>query len=261
MNQSKECVNWTKEDGIATITINNPPVNVISKTVREELSQCLDEIEAEGSIRVVILTGAGRAFMAGADIKELPQFRVPGAIAAMRRVGHKGTWQLERMPQITIAAINGLALGGGCELALACDMRVASEDAQLGLPEVKLGLLPGGGGTQRLPRLVGRPLAKELMFVGDPIGAQEAYRIGLVSRVAPPGQALAVAQELARKMAQRSGATLRLIKEAIDRGCERSLEEGMALEAEAFDRALQLEDSGEGIEAFMNKRPPQFKHR
>jgi enoyl-CoA hydratase/carnithine racemase len=261
VNSNKQCVDWTREDGIATITINNPPVNVISKTVREELSQCLDEIEADGSIRVIILTGAGRAFMAGADIKELPQFRVPGAIDDMRRVGHKGTWQLERMPQVTIAAINGLALGGGCELALACDMRVASEDAKLGLPEINLGLLPGGGGTQRLPRLIGRPLAKELMFTGEPIGAQEALRIGLINKLAPPGQALALAQELARKIATKSGATLRLLKDAIDRGYEKSLEEGMAIEASAFDQTLQLEDSAEGIEAFLNKRPPQFKHR
>ncbi len=261
VTSNRECVNWANEDGTATITINNPPVNALGKTVRDDLAGCLEEIRAEGSIRVVIITGAGKAFMAGADIKELPLFRMPGASEELRKAPHEMVGAVETMPQVTIAAVNGLALGGGCELALACDIRVASEDAQLGLPEIKLGLLPGGGGTQRLPRLVGKPIAKELMFTGDPIGAQEALRIGLVNRVAPVGQALSVAQEMARKIAGKSGAVLRLIKEAVDSGSEMSLEEGLAVEASAFGRALETDDCAEGIDAFLNKRHPEFKHR
>lgn len=261
MRTDKECANWTEENGVVIITINNPPVNAISKTVRDDFSECLEEIEADGSIRVVIVTGAGRAFVAGADIKELPLFRIPETSAELRKAPHRLMAQLEHMKPVTIAAINGLALGGGCELALACDMRVASEDAQLGLPEIKLGLLPGGGGTQRLPRLVGKPVAKELMFIGDPISAQEAYRIGLVNRVAPAGQALPVAQEMARKISSKSGAILRLIKEAVDFGCSTDLDEGLSVESAVFGRALETEDCAEGIDAFLNKRHPQFKHR
>ncbi len=261
MRADKECVNWSEESGVATITINNPPVNAISKTVREDFAECLEEIKAGGSIRVIIVTGAGKVFMAGADIKELPQFRAPETSAELRKAPHKLMGALEQMKPVTIAAINGLALGGGCELALSCDLRVASEDAQLGLPEIKLGLIPGGGGTQRLPRLVGKPVAKELMFIGDPIGAQEAHRIGLVNRVAPPGQALPVAQEMASKISAKSGAILRLIKEAVDCGCSDSLEAGLAVEADMFGRALETEDCAEGIDAFLNKRRPDFKHR
>lgn len=258
MASSNECVNWAKEEGVATITINNPPVNAISKTVRDDLLQCLGEIKADGSIRAVVIFGAGRSFMAGADIKELPLFRVPGASAELRKAPHKIGGAIEDMPQVTIAAINGLALGGGCEMALACDIRVASEDAKLGVPEINLGLLPGGGGTQKLPRLVGKPIAKELMFIGDAISAQEAHRIGLVNRVAAAGQALPVAQEMAKRIATKSGAVLRLIKEAVDTGYEMSLAEGLAVESAAFGRALETEDCGEGIDAFLNKRVPQF---
>ncbi len=261
MSATRDCVNWTEEAGVATVTINNPPVNAISKTVRDDLSQCLDEIKADGSIRVVIITGAGRAFMAGADIKELPQFRSPETSAELRKAPHKMMGAIEQMPQVTIAAINGLALGGGCEMALACDMRIASEDAQLGLPEIRLGLLPGGGGTQRLPRLVGKSIAKEMMFTGEAIGAQEALRIGLVNKIVPAGQALPAAQEMARRIADRSGAVLRLIKEAVDVGCNQSLEEGLATEASAFGRALETDDCAEGIDAFVSKRAPQFRHR
>ncbi len=168
---------------------------------------------------------------------------------------------LEQMEPVTIAAINGLALRGGCELALSCDMRVASEDAHLGLPEIKLGLLPGDGGTQRLPHLVGKAIAKELMFIGEPISAQEAYRMGLVNRVAPAGQSLSVAREMAGKISSKSGAILRLIKETVDSGCGTSLDEGLAVESAAFGRALETADCAEGIDAFLNKRHPQFKHR
>lgn len=261
MRTDKECVNWTAENGVATITISNPPVNALNKTVRRDFTECLGEITADDSILVIIVTGVGRAFMAGADIKELPQFRIPGVSAELRKEPHRLMGALEQMKPVTIAAINGLALGGGCELALACDMRVASEDAQLGLPEIKLGLLPGGGGTQRLPRLVGKAIAKELMFTGEPISAQEAYRIGLVNRVAPVGQALSVAQEMAEKISNKSGAILRLIKEAVDNGCCASLDEGLAVESAAFGRALETEDCAEWIDAFLNKRHPQFKHR
>lgn len=260
----KELVNWELIEGVGLVTINNPPVNALGEIVVSDLSQCLSEMEENSEVRVVVLTGAGgKAFMAGADIKEFPALMQgkPGVAREYAVRVHKVLNNLDNFPRPTIAAINGLALGGGCELALCCDLRVAGENALLGLPEIKLGIFPGGGGTQRLPRLVGEARAKELMYLGDFIPAQEALRIGLVNSVVPQDQVLSSAMDLAKKIARRAGAALSLIKEAVDKGLQTTLEEGLCLEQDLFDRVFLTGDCREGVSAFIEKREPKFSHR
>jgi enoyl-CoA hydratase len=255
-------VNWTKENGVAVMTIDNPPLNVLSEKVGAEIGECVNEVANDPEVVVLIVTGAGtRAFMAGADIKEFPKRMVPGGTEETSKRTNRIFNALDRLPKPTIAAVNGLALGGGCELALACDIRIAAESAQLGLPEIKLGLFPGAGGTQRLPRLIGEAKAKELMFVGDPIPAREAERIGLVNQVVPDGMVLEAAKEMAAKIASRTLVSLRRIKEAVDRGLEMPLEQGIELESKLFAEVFQTEDVKEGVAAFLEKRAPKFKHR
>jgi enoyl-CoA hydratase/carnithine racemase len=255
-------VQWTKEDGYAVITIDNPPLNVMSEGVARELGECVEEVAADSEVIAVIVTGAGtKAFMAGADIKEFPARMKPGAAAELSRQLHQVLNRLDDLPKPTIAAIRGYALGGGCELALACDMRIAGESAQLGLPEIKLGLFPGAGGTQRLPRLVGEAKAKELMFTGEPISAAEALRIGLVNRVVPDDEVLDAAKALAKTIAQRTLVSLTRIKRLVDQGAELPLKEALELEVQLFDEVFQTEDVREGVQAFLEKRAPKFRHR
>lgn len=263
VQSERKYVNWSKDENmVATLVIDNPPMNVLSGAVCTELKQCVEEIAADPGVVAVVVTGAGeRAFMAGADIKEFPQMMTPGGAKAGAERIHAALNALDFLPKPTIAAIHGYALGGGLELALACDIRVAGEEAQLGVPEIKLGLFPGGGGTQRLPRLIGEGKAKLLMFTGDPVKADEALRIGLVDRVVPKGEDVKVAQELAKTIASRAGVSLGLIKQAVDRGTQVTLEQGLELERELFDKVFQTEDVREGVDAFINKRPAKFKHR
>ncbi|MBF7084504.1 enoyl-CoA hydratase [Desulfallas sp. Bu1-1] len=261
---SMAMVELRKEDQVAVLTINNPPVNALNSRVMAELLQNLEELAGDDGVRVLIVTGAGdRAFVAGADIKEFPGlFKGQAGLAGQFALaGHKMFNALDNFPRPTIAAVNGLALGGGCELALACDLRVAADTAQFGLPEIKLGLFPGGGGTQRLPRLIGEARAKELMYLGDPISAGEALQIGLVNRVVPAGQLVEETMKLAGKLATRPGVALNLIKQAVDRGVQVSLEEGLKIEADLFDRVFLTEDVKEGVNAFIEKRKAEFKHR
>ncbi len=264
MMSGRELVNWEKKGSVGLLTINNPPVNALSATVVNEILECLREMERDDHVRVMVVTGAGsKAFMAGADIKEFPQLMqgkagVAGMYAAR---AHNMFSYLDGFPKPTVAAINGLALGGGCELALSCDLRVAADSALLGLPEIKLGLFPGGGGTQRLPRLIGEAKAKELMYTGDFIPAQEALRIGLVNSVVPQSEVLRAALELANKIAQRPGVALNLIKQCVDRGMQMTLEEGLRLECDLFDRVFLTEDVREGVSAFIEKREPKFNHK
>ncbi|MCL6611034.1 MAG: enoyl-CoA hydratase [Peptococcaceae bacterium] len=260
----REMVNWEKKDSVGVITVNNPPVNALSVKVASEILECLNEMEQDDGVRVVVVTGAGpKAFMAGADIKEFPLIMQgkPGAAGAYAAGAHNMFNRLDGFPKPTVAAINGLALGGGCELALCCDLRVAGENALLGLPEIKLGLFPGGGGTQRLPRLIGEAKAKELMYTGDFIPAREALRIGLVNSVVPQDEVLNAALELASKIARRPGVALSLIKQCVDRGLQMTLEEGLRLECDLFDRVFLTEDVREGVSAFIEKREPRFSHR
>ncbi|MFZ5648246.1 MAG: enoyl-CoA hydratase/isomerase family protein [Bacillota bacterium] len=259
----RELVYWELVEGVGLITIDNPPVNALGERVISGISRCLGEIEKNPEARVVVLTGAGsKAFVAGADIKEFPQFlgKTGAAGGFVERV-HAVFNYLDNFPRPTVAAINGLALGGGCEIVLCCDLRVAAENALLGLPEIKLGLFPGGGGTQRLPRLVGEAAAKELMFTGDFIPAQEALRIGLVNRVVPQPEVMSSAMDLAKKIAARPGVALNFIKQAVDKGVQTTLEEGLRLERELFDSVFQTADCREGVNAFIEKRDPRFSHR
>jgi enoyl-CoA hydratase/carnithine racemase len=227
-----------------------------------ELGECFTALASDDEVRVAIITGQGeRAFCAGFDIKEFPRLMAPGGAEALAQHLHSNFLKITQLGKPTIAAINGLALGGGLELALTCDLRIVAANAQLGQPEIKLGLLPGAGGTQRLPRLVGAGRAKELMYLGESIGAEEAYRIGLANRVVPAGEALAAAQQLGMSIASMAGVALRYIQQAVNRGLNTTLEEGLHIEADLFAKVFQTEDVREGVDAFLHKRPPHFQHR
>jgi enoyl-CoA hydratase/carnithine racemase len=251
-----------KDGPLAIVTLTNPPLNVLHPHMVAELDACFTGLATDADVVVAIVTGQGeRAFCAGFDIKEFPSLMVPGAAAQLTRVLHASLNKIAHLGKPTIAAVNGLALGGGLELSMACDLRLVAANAQMGQPEIKLGLLPGAGGTQRLPRLVGAGMAKELMYTGDPISAAEAYRIGLANRVVPAGEALAAARQMGQTIAGMAGVALRSIQEAVDRGLDTTLDAGLQIEAEAFANVFQTEDVHEGVEAFINKRKPNFRHR
>ncbi|OGL10772.1 MAG: hypothetical protein A3I14_06220 [Candidatus Rokubacteria bacterium RIFCSPLOWO2_02_FULL_73_56] len=250
---------YAAADGVATVTLDRPDVlNAMNEPMRRELTECFTRLAVDDAVRVVVLAGAGeRAFSAGADIREFVQPPVPVRFREERkRVDFRAV--MDRCPQPMIAAIRGYALGGGLELALACDIRIAAEDAQLGLTEISLAIIPGGGGTQRLPRLVGRGKALEMILTGARIGAPEALRIGLVERVVPPGEVLAAAQELARALAARAPVALRYAKEAVVKGLELPLAEGLRLENDLATLLRTTEDRLEGARAFLEKREPRF---
>ncbi len=256
---SRQFVRWTAEDGVATLIVDRPPLNALSYQAKEEIGACLEEIAADPSVRCVVVFGAGgRAFSVGSDIKEFPE--VTARRLGRQRAVHEHALynRLDFFPVPTIAAIEGHCLGGGLELALACDLRVASEASRLGLPEVTLGVFPAGGGTERLPRLIGESRARELIYTGEPVDAQEAWRIGLVNRVAPAGQALATAQDLGRVIAARSAVTLRTVKSVMDRGLAMDLFQAQQLAIEAIGELFQSEAVREGVAAFLEKRPPRF---
>ncbi|PIC62686.1 enoyl-CoA hydratase [Sporosarcina sp. P13] len=254
-------VDIKKENGIAIVTIENPPFNVLNNKVVVELEAVFTTIENDPEVIVSILTGSGdKAFMAGADIKEFPDWIGREDVKDIAMNTHRMLNQIDFLPKPTIAVLNGLTLGGGCELALACDLRIAESHAQIGLPEVKLGLLPGGGGTQRLPRLIGDAKAKELMFTGDPISADEAKAIGLINQVVPSGDGLSAALIIAKKMASYSLQSLSLIKKAVDEGKELPFNKALENEAAIFGQVFLTEDVKEGVQAFLEKRKPIFKH-
>jgi len=246
---------------VALVTINRPDKrNALDGPTRGELLAVLDAIGGDDGIRVVVLTGAGdKAFVAGADISEfegrspIDQFRVMSGRTVFDAV--------DGFPKPVIAALNGFTLGGGCELAMACDIRVAADTAKLGQPEVNLGIIPGGGGTQRLPRLVGAGAAYKLLFTGELIGAAEALRIGLVDEVVPAADLRARAMALAEGIAQKSPVALRLIKEAVRASLRVPLDEGLRQETTLFGLAFSSEDKAEGVAAFLGKRQAEFKGR
>jgi enoyl-CoA hydratase len=255
-------VTFEKREGIAIVTIDNPPLNVMCKQVVMELGETFSSLADDRETVVVILTGAGqKAFMAGADIKEFPQLIGQRGMKTSVMETHDVLNQIDFLPKPTIALLNGITFGGGCELALTCDLRIAEEHAQIGLPEIKLGLFPGGGGTQRLPRLIGEAKAKELMFTGDPISAQEAERIGLVNKTVPSGEGMEAALQLAKRISGYSLEALSRIKRAVDEGAEVSFPAAIEREAELFEEVFQTEDVREGVQAFIEKRKPVFSHR
>ena len=256
-----ELLSFQVADRIATITVDRPDkLNALNDALMRELGLAIDEARERSDVGGVLLTGAGRAFVAGADIAELAgQNAAEGKARAER--GQRVFRKFEQSPKPTLAAVNGFALGGGCELAMACHVRLASESAKFGQPEVKLGILPGYGATQRLPRLVGKGRALELLLTGEMIDAAEAHRIGLVNRVVPAAQLLDAARAmLAGILAQGPLAVAHCI-EAVDRGYDLPLDDAMALEASYFGLLSASNDKAEGMRAFLEKRPPQFSGR
>ncbi len=250
---------YEKRDGIGHVTVNRPEkLNALNRKTMDELHDCFQEIERDDEVRAVILTGAGeKAFVGGADINELAvQTPVEGKELSMR--GQKILDIIEHLGKPVIAAVNGYALGGGCELALACTIRIASENARLGQPEVKLGLIPGYAGTQRLPRLVGRGRALEMVLSGEPVSAAEAYRIGLVNQVVSAQDLIAAAEKLAHKILANAPLAVKFALEAVNHGLEMTQAEGQFLEANLFGLCCTTADMKEGTRAFLEKRPARF---
>ncbi len=255
-------VKTENRDGVFVITIDRPKVlNALNAQTVTEIGEAFTAARNDDSVRCVILTGSGeKAFVAGADINELAQL-TPITGKAVAEKGQHVFRSIERFPKPVIAAINGFALGGGCELALACHIRIASEKAQMGLPEVTLGIIPGYGGTQRMARLLGKGKALELILTGDRVGAAEAERIGLVNKVVPPDQLMAAAEEMARTIAKRGPLAVSAAIEAVMNGSEMPFEEGQFLEATLFGLLASTEDMREGMAAFLEKRQADFKNR
>lgn len=247
------------KDGVAVVTINRPDkLNALNDQVMAELADAAERIATDPAIRGAILTGAGpKSFVAGADISDLAkQGPFDGKARAMR--GQGVLRRLETCGKPVIAAVNGFALGGGCELAMACHIRIASENAKFGQPEVKLGIAPGYGGTQRLPRLVGKGVAMQLILTADMIDAAEAYRIGLVNKVVPANELMAETEKMLRGILSMGPLAVRLSMEAIDHGLEMTLDEGLLLEANHFGLLAATQDTKEGLSAFLEKRPAKF---
>jgi enoyl-CoA hydratase len=250
-----------RADGVLTVTINRPDNrNALNATVRRELVRALDAARDDDGVRVVVLTGAGaRAFVAGGDVRKFAQRTPSEQQAAMER--RSVFEELAGFPKPTIAMVNGYALGGGCELAMACDLRVAGRSARFGQPEIRLGLLPGGGGTQRLPRLVGPGHAMRMILTGDMVDAEEAERIGLADLVVDDAELPRRTATLARQIASYSPVALRLAKDALRTASETPLSAGLRHERELFLTAFASEDRAEGVAAFLEKREPRFRGR
>jgi enoyl-CoA hydratase len=252
-----------RDGAVALVTIDNPPMNALSAPLLEELEAEIDGLDADDGVRAIVIQGAGeRAFVAGADIKEFPSLRESppdegGSARGIQKLGAR----MDKARTPFVAAIQGYCLGGGLELAMACDVRVAAEDAQLGQPEIKLGLIPGGGGTQRLPRLVGLGRALYLNLTGDPIDAKTAYDWALVERVVPREALHEAAVGIATTIASRSPHSVAILRELARTTRDLSLEEGLRREADGFRRCLASEDGAEGVAAFLEKREPQFTGR
>jgi enoyl-CoA hydratase/carnithine racemase len=257
---SYENILLEKKSAIAYVTINRPAkLNALNMATMEELRAAFIDIKSDTATRIVILTGSGdKAFIAGADIGELSK----NDAVTGKEYTHRGQSVLdliENLGKPVIAAINGFALGGGCELAMACTMRLASENAKLGQPEVKLGIIPGYGGSQRLPRLVGKGLAMQLVLTGEMITAQEAHRIGLVNEITAAAELIPRAEAIAKKIIANAPLAVQYAMEAVNHGIETTLSEGLYLEAALFGVCCATEDKQEGTTAFLEKRPPNFK--
>jgi enoyl-CoA hydratase len=255
-------VTTERQDAVALVTIDNPPMNALSSALLDELEAEIEELDGDDDVRAIVLRGAGeRAFVAGADIKEFPALRESategGSARGIQRVGHR--MDAARTP--FVAAIRGFCLGGGLELAMCCDVRVCADDAQLGQPEIKLGLIPGGGGTQRLPRLVGPGRAMLLNLTGEFIDADTAYAWGLVEKVVPVDELGAAALGVASQIAAQSPHAVAVLRELARTTRDLPLEEGLRREADGFVRCLRSEDGAEGVAAFIEKRPPSFSGR
>ena len=248
------------EERIAILTINHPPANALNKATLEGLQAALDHLEQDPQVKAIVVTGEGRFFIAGADINEFTLLTEDQA-QMMAEAGQKIFNRLETFPKPIIAAINGACLGGGLELAMACHIRYVAQEAKLGLPELNLGLIPGYGGTQRLPRLVGRGTATKLILTSEMIGGEEAYRIGLADGLYPLEQLLEEAKKLAATIATKSSIAIRYALNAVHAGVDKGFDEGLQQEAALFGEVFRSEDMKEGVTAFLEKRKPQFKDR
>lgn len=254
-------IKFEEKSGIGYITINRPEaLNALNMDVLKDLKKVLAEIASKDKIRVVILTGEGRSFVAGADIVQMKKL-TPVKGRQMMELGHEVMNTIEQIQKPFIAAVNGFALGGGCELAMACDIRLASEKAKFGQPEVGLGIIPGFGGTQRLPRLVGKGMAKYLIYSADVIPADEAMRIGLVEKVVAPDDLMKKAEELAEKIASKAPIAVGVAKTAINNGTDTDMKSASRLEIESEAVCFATKDKAEGMTAFVEKRPPEFKNK
>lgn len=239
---------------IAFITINRPQSrNALNSQVFSEMNAALSDADKDGEIKVIILTGGEKYFAAGADISEMGQLLKPTDAHRFLQNAHTAYNKIEAIEKPVIAAVSGFAFGGGCELALACDLRIASENAVFGQPEIKIGVLPGAGGTQRLPRIIGVSKAKELLFTGGSIGAQEAYRLGLVNKIVPIGSVVEEATMMGESIAAQPGFALKLTKSAINNGLNMSIKEALAYEARCFEILFSTDDQKLGMDAFINK--------
>ena len=249
----------TSGDGYAVVTLNRPHVlNALNQATMEALVQALESMDRDEQVRCVVITGAGRAFAAGADVNEMAE-----ATAAEMLAGYRfQQWErIRRMTMPLVAAVNGIALGGGCELAMLCDMIVAAETAQFGQPEINLGIMPGAGGTQRLTRAIGKARAMEMVLTGRPISARQAEAFGLVTKVVPAEAVLDEAVALAKEIASKPPVAVRLAKEAVLKAFDTTVEGGLDYERKAFYLLFATEDRTEGIQAFLEKRKPVFKGR
>ena len=255
---SYELLTFDVAERIATITINRPDkLNALNDALIAELRIAIADARRSANVGAILLTGSGRAFVAGADIGELgDQTAIQGKARAVR--GQQVFRRFETSPKPTLAAVNGFALGGGCELAMACHIRIASESAKFGQPEVKLGIVPGYGGTQRLPRLVGKGRALQLLLTGETIDAAEAYRIGLVNRVVPAAELMDASRAMLRTILAQGPLAVAHCIDAVDRGLEMPLDDGIAMEASYFGMLSSTADKAEGMQAFLEKRPPRF---
>lgn len=255
-------VSTERRDAVALVTIDNPPMNALSAALLDELEAEIDALDADAGVRAIVLRGGGeRAFVAGADIKEFPALRETasegGSARGIQRLGHR----MDAADTPFVAAIHGYCLGGGLELAMCCDVRVCADNATLGQPEIQLGLIPGGGGTQRLPRLVGQGRAMFLNLTGDFVDADTAYQWGLVERVVPAAELEGAAIAIADRIASRSPHAVAVLRELARTTRDLPLEEGLRREADGFVRCLRSEDGAEGVAAFIEKRPPVFSGR
>jgi enoyl-CoA hydratase len=249
-------------DGVATVTLNNPPLNLVTLELTRQLDATLDRLASDPKVRVMILTGAGdRAFCAGSDLTEFPSMMGPGLVVPNKLGPENDAYsKVDDFPKPTIAAVSGLAFGGGLELAVCCDLIVVEEKARLCLPEIKLGVFPGSGGTVRVTRRIGEGRAKEMMFFGEPIDAATALSWGLVNRVSPRGESLRVAQQMAAVLAQRPNRALQLCKAAVDLSFDTTEDQAISKTLAMSDEAFSTSDCSEGIRAFFAKEPPRFSH-
>ena len=262
MKMEYKTILYEKKDRVGTITLNRPKsMNSLSSELLRELDHVLTEIDRDDDVKVVILTGSEKFFAAGADITEIGEIKTPLDAHRFLKMAQAVFNHIEDLEKPVIAAISGLALGGGCELTLACDLRIAADNTTFGQPEIKIGVIPGAGGTQRLPRIVGVTKAKELLYTGDFMDAQEAYRIGLLNKVVPAASLMEETRKMALKIARQPGVALKATKLAVNGGLNMDIKSAMAYEARCFEILFSTDDQKEGMKAFIEKRKPAFSDK